>query len=79
MPDPSDTTVFMTKAEAAAFLRLTVRGLEQKMASRSVPYYKMGRRVLFRRSVLEQWLEQKCLVPAKGMRADLPATTALVA
>jgi len=56
---------FMLKSEAAVFLRLTVRGLEEKMARHTVPYYKMGRRVLFKRAMLEQFLEERCLVPAK--------------
>lgn len=35
------------------------------MRARGVPDYKLGRTVRFRRSVLEQFLEERCLVKAR--------------
>lgn len=46
---------YMRKAEAAAFLGVTVRHVSNLMHRRAIPYYKLGRRlVLFRQADLER-------------------------
>ena len=51
-----DTQLFLTQAEAAELLRLSPRTLERHRVAGSGPrFIKAGRRVLYRRSDLEQW------------------------
>lgn len=67
-------TEFLTKAQAAELLGITVRGLESLMAKRLIPYYKLGRRtVRFKKSVLLAYLEARCLVAPKGYAATCSA------
>lgn len=45
---------FLTKAEAAQFLRVSVRTVDNWMRRRLIAYYRVGGTVRFRRSDLEQ-------------------------
>lgn len=64
---------YMTTAEVAEMRRMTAAALavERHEASapgskRSTPpYFKLGRRVLYRRGVVEQWIEQHMVDPAQ--------------
>ena len=44
---------FITRAEAAALLRLSNRSLDKLIAAGEVPAFRLGRRVLIRRAELE--------------------------
>lgn len=62
---------FMNKAEVAGRLRKTVRTVENWMESGILPYYKVGRSVVFRWSDIEAHLRAKCGVnlPGRGKKA----------
>jgi excisionase family DNA binding protein len=49
----------MTKAEVMAFLRISKRTLDKMMKARDIPFFKLKRKVLFRKSDLDSWLESK--------------------
>ena len=49
----------MTKAEVMAFLRISKRTLDQLMKAREIPFFKLKRKVLFKRDDLDRWLETK--------------------
>jgi excisionase family DNA binding protein len=49
----------MTRTEAMRFLRISKRTLYLLMKTRDIPFFKLKRKVLFRRSELEAWLESK--------------------
>ena len=51
-----DTITFLTQAEAADLLRISPRTLERHRVAGTGPrFVKAGRRVLYRRSDLEEW------------------------
>jgi excisionase family DNA binding protein len=43
----------MTKIEAAAYLRVSLRKLDNDIAARRLPFIKNGRRIYFRREALD--------------------------
>ena len=47
----------MTKAEVMAYLRISKQTLDKMMKAREIPFFKLKRKVLFRRSELDRWLE----------------------
>lgn len=51
-------TDYMTSREAADFLRLGLKTFQNKVSSGKIPYRKLGRSNRFKRSELEQLLEQ---------------------
>jgi excisionase family DNA binding protein len=58
--------------EAAAYIGRDERFVRQLVERRTVPYLKLGRRVAFRRSTLDAWLDST-VVPARptsGRRAS---------
>lgn len=50
---------FMNVREAAEFVGLSVHGIYSLTSQKRIPHYKPGggRRVMFKRSELEQWIE----------------------
>lgn len=58
--DPTDR---MTPQEAAAYLGIKPATLASWRSSgrRKIPYLKIGRRVVYRRSDLDAWLSATCL------------------
>lgn len=46
-----------TKAEAAKFLRISIRSLERGVADRVIPCAKIGSRIVFPRRTLAAWIE----------------------
>ena len=52
------TKQILTFKEAAAFLDIKVSYLYQLTSTKSIPYYKRGRKNYFRKSELESWLLQ---------------------
>ena len=49
----------MTKAEVMAFLRISKRTLDKMMKAREIPFFKLKRKVLFKRQDIDRWLETK--------------------
>lgn len=49
----------MTQAEVAEYLRVSRLTIHRLMKKHAFPYIKMGKRVLFRRSEIDAYLESK--------------------
>ena len=56
----------ITKAEVAAYVRKTTRTIDAWMAAGILPYYKIGRSVLFKLSDVQQHLDQNFRVNRLG-------------
>ena len=64
-------TTFMTITEAATFTNLAKQTLYALASQRKVPHFKKAKRLLFRRSDLEQWLLESKRKTIQEMKADL--------
>lgn len=51
--------VLLTKKEALEYLRISHDTLQRLMKNRAFPFIKLKKKVLFRRSDIEKWLESK--------------------
>jgi excisionase family DNA binding protein len=51
----------LTKKEAQEYLRISRTTLERKIM-KEIPYIKLGKRVLFRKSDIEKYLETKKVI-----------------
>jgi excisionase family DNA binding protein len=49
---------FMNVKEASEFLNLAVNTLYEKTSNRTIPHFKSGAKLLFKRSELIKWLEE---------------------
>ena len=49
----------MTKAEIQTYLRISRGTLDKLMKTRSLPFIKLDKKVLFRRADVDRWLESK--------------------
>ena len=47
---------YMNKREAATYISLSTRTLEERL--REIPHFRVGRKVLFKKSELDRWIEQ---------------------
>lgn len=56
---------WLTSAEAASYLSITVQNLRQKIHRGQVKAYKFGRRIRIRREELDQLLESYLIIPRK--------------
>lgn len=59
------STEYMTKKEAAEYMRIGSATLERLMRQ-GLPYIKLQRRVLFRRPDVDKWLESR--IVTKGAK-----------
>jgi excisionase family DNA binding protein len=57
---------YLTKPQAATYLSMSQRGLQDWMKRRMVPYFKIKRAVRFRRSDLDAVLDQRFRVASKS-------------
>lgn len=48
---------YMNIAEVAAYTRLAKQTIYQKTSARTIPHYKRGSRIIFRKSEVDQWLQ----------------------
>jgi excisionase family DNA binding protein len=48
---------------AAAYLGMTEKGIRRRVQERTIPYYKVGRLLRFRRSELDAWLSEQAVAP----------------
>jgi len=51
-----DRDRYMDKREAATYTSLSTRTLEGRLGE--IPHFRVGRKVLFKKSELDRWLEQ---------------------
>ena len=49
---------YLSKEEAREYTSLSLRSLDYARERGEVPFYKKGKRVLFKRADLDRWLEQ---------------------
>lgn len=56
---------WLTSAEAATYLSISVANLRQKIRRGQVTAYKFGRRIRIRREDLDQLLESYLIIPRK--------------
>jgi excisionase family DNA binding protein len=66
----ADTSPYVATAEAADYLKISKRTLERLRLTGGGPKYaKAGRRVLYRKSWLDQWLEGRCFTSTSEARS----------
>ncbi len=53
----------LTVPETAKYLRLSVAAIRKRISDRSIPYVKLGRRVLFRRTDLDDLINNSLVLP----------------
>lgn len=53
----SNTTVYLNLKEAASFLNLSYQTLYQFTSSRTIPFFKKGKKLYFSKEELLKWLE----------------------
>ena len=51
-----DRDHYMNKAKASRYTGLSVRNIEQRLDE--IPHFRVGRKLLFKRSELDEWMEQ---------------------
>jgi excisionase family DNA binding protein len=66
IPTTEPTEKLLTKDEAAEFLGLTVRTIENHMKAGLIPYYKLSRTVRFNRADVLAHLNDNCRVIRKS-------------
>ncbi len=49
----------LNKEELLEFLRVSRRSLDRMIERREFPFIKLGRRILFKKSDIEAWIETK--------------------
>ncbi|MGB7296810.1 MAG: helix-turn-helix domain-containing protein [Candidatus Aminicenantales bacterium] len=49
----------LTKKEMLEYLRISKGTLDKMMRKREIPFHKIGKRVLFKKSDIDRWLESK--------------------
>ena len=54
-------------AEAATYLGTSARHVRQLVATRRIPYLKVGRLVRFRPEALDAWLEENTVEPVRRL------------
>jgi excisionase family DNA binding protein len=64
-----DKPALLTKTEVEEYLRISHMTLQNLMKNHGLPFIKLGKRVLFRRSEIEAYLESRT-VRAGGRRAS---------
>jgi len=58
----ADRDRYLPKSEAAGYLGMSVSNIEKRLAE--LPHYKVGVKVLFRKSELDRWMQQHRERPA---------------
>jgi|Deesub1362B_J571_1020462.scaffolds.fasta_scaffold00010_31 excisionase family DNA binding protein len=53
---------------ASEYLKIPKHTLEKWVSERRIPFYKVGKRVIFKRSVLDRWLNQHLKEPLNYRR-----------
>ena len=67
----SDTQqVILNVAEAADFLRIAITTLYEKTSGKSIPHFKRGRKLLFYKKDLEDWLQEGRVKTTKELQHE---------
>lgn len=59
MSTPTDSSEWFTPTALADWLKLTKDYLYDQVQANQIPYHRFGRSLRFRRSEIEQWLEEQ--------------------
>lgn len=49
----------LTRKELAEFLRISIATLQTMMKNREIPFYKINKRIIFKKSDIDEWLKQR--------------------
>jgi len=58
----------LSKEQTTKYLKISRGSLLRLMQSRDIPYFKLGRRVLFRKTDIDAWLETKRVKASAGRK-----------
>ncbi len=58
----ADRDRYFPKSEASAYLGMSVSNIEKRLAS--IPHFRVGSKVMFRKSELDRWMEKHREKPA---------------
>ena len=53
-----DVDVFLSKKQASQYLSISISFLERLMAEEGLPFYRVKKKVLFRKHEIDRWIEQ---------------------
>ncbi len=53
-----DVDVFLSKKQASQYLSISISFLEKLMAEEGLPFYRVKKKVLFRKHEIDRWIEQ---------------------
>ena len=53
-----DVDVFLSKKQASQYLSVSISFLERLMAEEGLPFYRVKKKVLFRKHEIDRWIEQ---------------------
>jgi len=63
MPQQNTASDWLSARECAEYLRLSLRALYARCAMRSLPFYRLGGSLRFKRSELDKFIERQRVVP----------------
>ena len=69
LTNESNTTLLNIQ-EAAALLNLAVATIYEKTSERSIPYYKHGKKIMFKKSELLAWVESRKVKTLREIRQE---------
>ncbi|HEY3402422.1 MAG TPA: helix-turn-helix domain-containing protein [Ohtaekwangia sp.] len=56
-PEMEDSSALMNIQQASAWLNLAVATLYEKTSTKSIPHYKQGKKIMFKKAELLEWIE----------------------
>ena len=68
--DPTAVNYVMNTLQAASYLGVPADLIEQMVVTGSIPYTKVGDRVVFSKAALDHWIYAKSM---EGLQEDLPS------
>lgn len=68
--EASDQVTLINIQEAAAYLNLAVATIYEKTSQRTIPHYKHGKKILFKKSELLAWVESRRVKTIHEIRKD---------
>ena len=58
--------IYLTAVEVAEMVRLTVQTIRRYTMKEEIPFHKINKTVRYKKTEIEQWVENRDLVKAKG-------------
>ena len=65
------TDGYLSKTEASAYLGIAIRTIDKRLYE--IPHFKVGRRILFKKSELDEWMERyrECNIDISKLADDV--------